>query len=144
MTEKLTNPKDSVGSDKLPLHLWPASATAFGCIGMVNGMLKYGRSNWREAGIRPSIYVDAACRHLVDWFEGQDCDPDDGVHNLSAALACIAIVVDALVTDQLNDDRNYNGKGWRVAREMMEPHVARLKVLHASRNPHHYTIKDTG
>ena len=28
MSEKDTNPKDLIGSDKLPLHLWPSTATA--------------------------------------------------------------------------------------------------------------------
>lgn len=142
MSEKQTNPKDALGSAKLPLHLWPMSATAFGCVSLANGMLKYGRANWREAGIRPSIYVDACQRHLTDWFEGQDADPEDGVHNLSAALACLAILVDAMVTGKLVDDRNYNGKGWREARAMMEPHVARLKQLHAGKTPKHFTIAE--
>ena len=140
---KHTNPKDAVGSDKLPLHLWPMSATAYGCIGLANGMLKYGRANWREAGIRPSIYVDACIRHLTDWFEGQECDPEDGVHNLSGAIACLAIIIDASVTGKLNDDRNYNGSGWREARAKMEPHVARLKELHSHRHPKHYSIQDS-
>lgn len=61
---KPTNPKDLIGSGKLPLHLWPTTATAMGCIGLLEGMLKYGRSNWREAGVRASIYVDACKRHL--------------------------------------------------------------------------------
>lgn len=141
-TTKPTNPKDAIGSTKLPVHLWPMSATAFGCIGLANGMLKYGRVNWRQAGVRPSIYVDAAMRHLTDWFEGNDCDPEDGVHNLAGALACLAILVDAMVTGKLVDDRNFNGQGWRVARAMMEPHVARLKALHAGKDPKHWTIAD--
>lgn len=140
---KPTNPKDAIGTDKLPLHLWPDSATAYGCIALLNGALKYGRLNWREAGIRPSIYVDAVKRHVTDWFEGQDFDPEDGVHNLSAALACLAILVDALESRQLNDDRNYRGGSWRNARAAMEPHVKRLKELHAGRSPHHYTISDS-
>jgi len=140
---KLTNnPKDAIGSDKLPLYLWPESATAFGCIGLANGMLKYGRANWREAGIRPSIYVDAIRRHLTDWFEGQDYDPEDNVHNLAAVAACVAILIDALCTDNMNDDRNYNGKSWRVARDMMEPEIKRLKEFHTGREPKHWTIKD--
>lgn len=141
-TAKATNPKDAVGSDKLPLHLWPGSATAYGCIGLLNGMLKYGRTNWREAGVRPSIYVDAACRHLLDWFEGEEEDPEDGVHNLSAALACLAILVDAKESGTLNDDRSYKGISWRRARATMEPHVRRLKALYADRSPKHWTIKD--
>jgi hypothetical protein len=56
---KDTNPKDAVGSDKLPLHLWPESATMYGCLGLLEGMSKYGRSNWRAAGVRASIYYDA-------------------------------------------------------------------------------------
>jgi hypothetical protein len=139
---KPTNPKDLIGSDKLPLHLWPESASAFGCIGLLNGMLKYGRTNWRHAGVRPSIYVDAAKRHLTDWFEGNDTDPEDGVHNLSGALACLAILVDAMVTGKLNDDRNFNGAGWREARAQCEPLVKHLKKLHAKRAPKHYTVAD--
>lgn len=140
---KATNPKDALGSDKLPLHLWPTTATAFGCVAMVNGMLKYGRTNWREAGVKPSIYVDACKRHLDDWFEGNDYDPEDGVHNLSAALACIAIIVDSMMAGNMVDDRNYNGGGYRKARALMEPHVKRLKELHRHRvPPKHYTIAD--
>lgn len=142
MTTKETNPKDAIGSSKLPLHLWPMSATAFGCIGLANGMLKYGRSNWRHAGVRPSIYVDAAIRHLTDWFEGNEEDPEDGVHNLSGALACLAILVDAKVSGKMVDDRNFNGIGWREARALMEPHVLRLQNMHSEKSPKHYTIAD--
>ena len=34
---KPTNPKDAIGSDKLPLHLWPSTATALGCLGLLDG-----------------------------------------------------------------------------------------------------------
>src|SRR6185312_1758194 len=138
---KPSNPKDAIGSDKLPLHLWPATATAMGCIGFLNGMLKYGRANFRAIGIRASIYYDAAKRHLDAWFEGEECDPDDGVPHLAAALACIGIVVDAIAADKLNDDRNVRG-GYRKLVGQLTPHVARLKLLHASKDPHHYTIAD--
>jgi hypothetical protein len=141
-TTKPTNPKDAIGSDKLPLHLWPATATAFGCVALANGALKYGRANWREAGVRPSIYVDACMRHLTDWFEGHELDPEDGVHNLSGALACLAILVDAMMTGKLVDDRNFNGAGWRRARALLEPQIRHLKTIHAGRSPRHLTIKD--
>lgn len=142
MSDKPSNPKDIMGSSKLPLHLWPMSATAFGCVGLANGMFKYGRCNWRETGVRPSIYVDAAKRHLTDWFEGQDSDPEDGVHNLAAAIACMAILIDSMMTGNMNDDRNYNGVSWRATREIMEPEIDRLKALHKDRSPKHYTIGD--
>ena len=138
-TEKPTNPKDDIGSNKLPLHLWPTTATALGCLAFLNGALKYGRSNWRVAGVRASIYYDACRRHLDAWFEGEECDPGDGVPHLSAALACLAIIADAGAAGKLNDDRMIAG-GYRQLMERLTPEVERLKVLHAGRSPEHYNI----
>lgn len=141
MTTKPTNPKDAISSNKLPLHMWPTTASAMGCIGLLNGALKYGRSNWREAGVRASIYYDAARRHLDAWFEGEETDPDDGVPHLAAALACLAIIVDAQAAGKLNDDRMVAG-GYRNLIDRLTTHVARLKALHADKQPRHYTIED--
>jgi hypothetical protein len=138
---KATNPKDLIGSDKLPLHLWPTTATAMGCIGMLNGMLKYGRTNFRVAGVRATIYIDAALRHLGAWLEGEECDPDDGVPHLAAALSCLAILVDARAAGKLNDDRMVAG-GYRKLVDALTPHVKRLKEHHKDRDPKHYTIAD--
>ena len=138
---KPTNPKDAIGSDKLPIHLWPSTATALGCIAMLNGMLKYGRSNFRAVGVKTSIYIDAAKRHLDAFFEGEECDPDDGVPHLAAALACIAIIVDARAAGKLNDDRQVAG-GYRALVEELTPHIKRLKELHKDRAPKHYTKAD--
>lgn len=140
-TTKPTNPKDAIGSNKLPLHLWPTTATAVGCVGMLNGALKYGRSNFRAVGIRASIYYDAARRHIDAWFEGEECDPDDGVPHLAAALSCLAIIVDAQAAGKFTDDRMVRG-GYRGVMDEMTKHVARLKALHAGRDPKHWTIED--
>lgn len=123
---KQTNPKDAIGSNKLPLHLWPTTASAMGSIALLNGMLKYGRSNWRIAGVRSSIYYDAVRRHLDAWFEGEECDPDDGVPHLAVALAGLAIIVDAQAAKTLNDDRMVAG-GYRALSNELTGHVARLK-----------------
>ncbi len=141
MTTKPTNPKDFLGAKKLPLHLWPTTATAMGCLGMLNGALKYGRSNFRAVGVRSSIYYDAARRHLDAWFEGEECDPDDGVPHLAAALSCIAIIVDAKAAGKLNDDRMLAAK-YREFVDELTPHVTRLQKLHQDRNPKHYTKDD--
>ncbi len=140
---KPTNPKDAIGSDKLPMHLWPATASAMGSIGLLNGALKYGRSNFREVGVRASIYYDACNRHLNAWFEGEEVDPDDGVPHLAAALACLAIIVDAQAAGKLNDDRMVPG-GYRKLERELTGHVKRLKQLHKDRTPKHYTIADSG
>lgn len=135
---KDTNPKDAIGSTKLPIHLWPETATMMGCLGLLDGALKYGRSNWREAGVRASIYVDATRRHLAAWFEGEDCDPDSGLPHLAHALACLAILVDADAAGKLADDRQTPG-GHRALATALTPHVARLKELHAGKAPRHYS-----
>lgn len=55
MSTKPTNPKDAIGSSKLPLHLWPTTATVVGCMALLDGALKYGRSNWRPGGVRALV-----------------------------------------------------------------------------------------
>jgi hypothetical protein len=140
-TVKPSNPKDMIGSNKLPLHLWPTTATAMGCLGLLDGELKYGRSNFREIGVRASIYYDAARRHLDAWFEGEDNAPDNGIPHLAHALACIAIIIDAEAAGKLNDDRMVRG-GYRGLVEQLTPLVAHLKTLHAGKNPKHYSIAD--
>ena len=140
-TLKPTNPKDAIGSDKLPLHLWPETATLYGCLGLLDGALKYGRSNWRETGVRTTIYVDALRRHVNAWLEGEDFDPDSGVPHLAHALACLAILVDAQAAGKLNDDRAYPG-GYRALVEEMTPHVKRLKEKHKDKSPKHWTVAD--
>ena len=142
VSEKLSNPKDVIGRAKLPLHLWPTTATAMGSIGLLEGALKYGRSNWREAGVKASIYIDACKRHLDAWFEGEDNAPDSGSPHLGNALACLAILVDAQAAGKLVDDRQYAGAGYRALVEQLTPHVDRLKVMFADKSPKHFTIAD--
>lgn len=140
---KPTNPKDAIGSDKVPMHLWPNTATVLGAMGLLDGALKYGRSNWRAVGIRASIYYDAVDRHMAAWFEGEDIDPDSGLPHLAHALASIAIIVDAIAGDRFRDDRMVRG-GYRALINDVTPDVARLKKKHAKHSPHHYTIADSG
>ncbi len=138
---KPSNPKDIIGSDKLPLHLSPNTASALGCLALLDGALKYGRSNFRAIGVRASIYYDATLRHLTKWFEGEDTDEDSGLPHLAHVLACVAILVDAGAAGKLNDDRALPA-GYLAFVTSLTPHVARLKAKHAKRNPKHYTIAD--
>lgn len=143
MSENLknTNPKDLIGSDKLPLHLFPSTAIIYGALALLDGALKYGRSNWRIAGVRASIYYDAAMRHLSKWFEGEDIDTDSGLPHLAHALACIAILIDAKEAENLKDDRMYPAN-YKKTIDNMSEHVKRLKEKYKERNPKHWTIQD--
>jgi len=138
---KSTNPKDLIGSDKIPLHLFPETAIVYGAMAFLDGALKYGRTNWRAAGVRASIYYDAAKRHLAKWFEGEEIDEDSGLPHLAHAIACIAILIDASESDKLKDDRMYPG-GFIKLLKKMTPEVKRLKEKHKDKNPKHWTIED--
>jgi len=140
-SEKPTNPKDAIGVTKAPIHLWPNTATLYGALAFLTGALKYGRSNWRVAGVRASVYIDAAKRHLDSWFEGEDLDDETKISHLGHALACIAIIVDAKEAGKLNDDRQVKG-GYLALLKSTPDEVVRLKALYADRNPKHYTIAD--
>jgi hypothetical protein len=138
---KDTNPKQAFANDKIPLHMWPAIATAMGALGLLDGAYKYGRSNWREAGVLASTYRDALSRHMDAWFEGQDNDPASGLPHLCHALACLAIIVDAQAAGLLTDDRMYPG-GHHDVMAALTPHVGRLREMHKGRKePRHYDAK---
>ena len=138
---KPSNPKDIIGSNKIPFHLWPETATILGALACLDGCLKYGRSNFRAIGVRSTIYVDAAKRHLNAWLEGEECAPDSGVPHLGHALACIAIIIDAEAAGKLNDDRQIKG-GYLEMVERWTPLVSVIKARHADKSPYHYTIAD--
>ncbi len=110
------NPKDRVGVRKPPLHLIPPAAEILESAVMALGAKKYGAFNWRAANIKASVYVAAARRHLVQWFDGQDDDAESGMSHLAHARACLGILLDALATGHLVDDRPTPG----VSAELIE------------------------
>jgi hypothetical protein len=75
---------------------------------------KYGRHNYRVAGVRSSVYYDAALRHLTAWWEGQDEDPDSGLSHIVKAICCLVVLRDAMHNEKLNDDRPppLKDQGW--------------------------------
>jgi hypothetical protein len=110
------NPKDRVGVRKPPLHLIPPSAEILESVVMALGAKKYGAFNWRCSKVKASVYVAAARRHLVQWFDGCDDDRESGVSHLAHARACLGILLDALATGNLIDDRPPAG----VSTELVE------------------------
>lgn len=102
---KETNPKDALGIAKAPLSTVPLGVVALLGLGMMEGGRKYGRHNYREAGVRASVYFDAAWRHLAAWYEGEDIDEKSGLPHLAKAMASIAVVLDGIMTGTWVDDR---------------------------------------
>jgi Domain of unknown function (DUF5664) len=99
------NPKTLVGASKVPLHLVPPSAKVALAEALADGAKKYGPYNWRKAMISVSVYVGAAERHLDSFWDGEELAEDSGVHHLKHAMACIALMIDAMTVGKLNDDR---------------------------------------
>lgn len=99
------NPKDILGEKKPSLHLIPAPAEIAESMAMSHGARKYGEFNWREKVVKASCYVSAARRHLAQWFDGQDDDPESGVSHLAHVRACMGILLDAQAIGNLGDDR---------------------------------------
>ncbi len=133
---KDTNPKDAAATTRLDLSLFPASARAYGALAMVEGDLKYGGYNYREAGVMASVYYAAASRHLDKWFNGEWEDPLTRVPHLASALACIAILIDGYTQGNVNDDRPPRQDiGALFAK--MEPLVAHLQWVFPRRVPRH-------
>lgn len=102
---KDTNPKDAVGIAKAYASTIPRPVLWEVGVAMLEGALKYGRHNYRAAGVRASVYYDAAHRHLDDWWEGEDLDPASGLSHVTKAIAGLVVLRDAMMNDLMTDDR---------------------------------------
>jgi hypothetical protein len=102
---KETNPKDAVGTGKVPFSTIPAAVMAEVGLAMLEGARKYGRHNYRVAGVRASVYYDALLRHVTSWWEGEDIDRDSGLSHIVKAIACLVVLRDSQMQENWVDDR---------------------------------------
>jgi hypothetical protein len=127
LAPKDSNPKDIIGSTKLPLGLIPGTTKAYLALGHLEGHIKYGLVNFRDAGVRCSIYLDALERHIEKFKSGEWEDPHTKVPHLANALACISIIIDAAHCGKLTDDRPKPIEGFKT--EGLLPKVTSLPDL---------------
>lgn len=113
------NPKDVIGATKPNLALVPPAGKIHVALAMANGAQKYGAYNWRLNPVQLLIYLAAAQRHIDQFMDGEDLAADSGVHHLAHAAACLMIVLDALETGNLVDDRPAPG----AASALIERHT---------------------
>lgn len=102
------NPKAVPGRQKLQFQYIPLEVLKEIAAGMAEGADKYGAYNWRDTKIEMSDYYDSTLRHVTSWFEGEDLDPDTGVHHLSKAITGLIVVRDAILQGAIVDDRPDN------------------------------------
>ena len=105
MSVKDTNPKDAIGIKKPSLSV--VSFPVMFEIGnaMLEGACKYRAHNYRFAGVRYSVYINAALRHLALHWEGEDFDPDSGINHIGKALASLVVLRDSMMLGNAVDDR---------------------------------------
>jgi len=140
---KPTNPKDVIGSGKLPMELVPSIMVTEAATAFFEGACKYGRYNWRVAGVRSSIYKAALDRHIAKWWNGEDCDATTRVRHLANALACIGIILDAECSGKLTDDRPPAQPELPEHIDQAAGTIKHLKELFKDHDPYQYTIADT-
>ncbi len=135
---KPTNPKDAAATGRVPLGLLSPIAKAHWALAQHCGRAKYGAWNWREAGARASIYLDAIDRHKDGYLSGETYDPKDGTHHLGNIMACCAILMEAEVAGKLIDDRPPH-LDMRSTYDNVERVMAELTAKYAHLNPKHWT-----
>lgn len=90
---------------KLDFSAVSAIADAHEACAMMDGEWKYGFRNWRAKKVRARVYIAAALRHLLAYSDMEDYADDSGVHHLGHGRACMGILLDAMETGNLIDDR---------------------------------------
>jgi hypothetical protein len=112
MSEK--NPKQSHGRKKASMYCVPAPVLMEVGASMLEGGIKYGPYNFRDTPLFMSDYYDSTLRHMMLWWEGEDIDPDSGIHHVSKAIGSLMVLRDAMMNGMAEDDRpaEVARKGW--------------------------------
>lgn len=139
---KDTNPKDSVGCTKPPLHCIPTPVLFEVGMAMFEGGWKYREANYRVIGVRSSIYYDAALRHLLAWWEGEDIDPASGISHVSKAISGLCVLRDCQMqadngsgVDYKDDRPPKSHVPMSKLEDQFKAMLSRLQAEHGDRKP---------
>lgn len=136
---KPTNPKDVIGIRKAPMSVLPMGPVVEAGLGLLEGGCKYGRHNYRGAGVRASVYYDATMRHLISFWEGEDIDPDSGLPHITKAICSLLVLRDAQMQNMCADDRPPRSAAFYPELNQL---AAEIIDRHADKSPKHWTIAD--
>lgn len=131
---------------RLDLGSVPSTGNYYAAEAFTEGALKYGRYNWRVAGVRASVYYAALLSHGAKWWNGQNHDPKTLVKELGSARACLDILIDAIECDMLNDDRPPSMPEGALEKLRNSPTVANLLGMYPPDRegaPQQFTILQT-
>jgi len=104
--EKFVGLSESVGkkldTGKPRWDLLPWKATGAIVDVLTFGAKKYAPNNWRKVPEARERYLAAALRHLVAWGDGEDTDPESGLHHLAHAGCCVLFLLELDVSEKLS------------------------------------------
>lgn len=109
-------------------------------VAMLEGATKYGRHNYRVAGVRSSVYYDAVMRHLIAWWEGEDIDPDSKLSHVTKAITSLVVLRDAMMQGMATDDRPPRSVPFY---QNLNDAAGVMLDKNADKTPRHYTIEDS-
>ena len=102
-----TTPRESVGrkydGGKLEYGLLPPLALKEVVKVLTFGAQKYERDNWKYVDDSKRRYFDALQRHTWDWKEGEQFDPESGIHHLAHAMCCLMFLYEHDIMYSLNN-----------------------------------------
>lgn len=125
--EKKLNPKDQVGSNKVNFGTLPVEVLCELSNAMLEGEIKYGSFNWRnkETPIQTRAYYEAALRHLMQWWGGENIDQKSGLSHITKAIATLVVLRDAMFNDNLIDNRPSHPKDY----DWMGPYNKQVEII---------------
>jgi len=118
------NAKTIHGDKKPDMSLVPPVAILSEARVMQLGASKYGPYNWRDKTVSARVYTAAAMRHILQWQDGEDIDPESGESHLAHARACLGIIIDAQSIGKFNDNRPTKGAASDSIRRVSEAAAA--------------------
>lgn len=133
------NPKEAFGTLKIPASGVSQLVMAEISVAMLEGVLKYGRHNYRKTKVKTSVYYDATRRHLDAFWEGEDIDKLSNLSHITKAITSLVVLRDAMLTGTAVDDRPPKLENLEAFYADLNEKCAELIKKFGHIKPKHYT-----
>jgi hypothetical protein len=72
------------------------------------GAQKYERDNWKKVPDSKRRYFDALQRHVWAWKQGEQIDPESGLHHLAHAMCCLMFLYEHDIMYSIDNNGEVN------------------------------------
>ena len=104
-SKKEPPPKSDSGNLKVPMSALSPAVLSEVAVAMQEGHYKYGLFDYLKRGASSSTYYDAAERHLMRWFAGEDIDEDSNLSHITKTISALMVLRHAEIQGDIRDDR---------------------------------------